>query len=139
MPRICKILIVEDHDEVRELLTQLLELEGFDFTAVETGAGMRAALDEDDHDLVIIDVLLPGGEDGFALAEAAREMGCGVILITGDHRHAERLDQSGHHYLLKPFGVNDLVGLVSRVLAEISSRCVRRQRSDGSSFPLRTG
>lgn len=139
MPRTCKVLIVEDHDEVRELLTVLLEQEGFDFTAVETGAGMRAALDEEDYDIAIIDVLLPGGEDGFALAAAARAMGCGVILITGDHRHAERLDESGHHYLLKPFGVGDLIALVSRVLAEIASRCVRRRRSDGSFFPLRAG
>jgi DNA-binding response OmpR family regulator len=138
MPRICKVLIVEDHNEVRELLINILDLEGYYFTAVETGAQMREALDETDYDLAVIDVLLPGGEDGFALAETAREWGCGVILITGDHRHIERLDQSGHRYLLKPFAMSDLLALVSRVLAEIANGCVRRKRGDGSLFPLRT-
>src|SRR5579875_761354 len=129
MPRICKVLIVEDHDEVRALLAEALAIEGFRFTAVETGEQMRAALDEDDHDVAILDVLLPGGEDGFALAETARALGCGVILITGDHRHAERLEQSGHPHLLKPFGVRDLLALVERVLAETTKLCVRRRRS----------
>jgi DNA-binding response OmpR family regulator len=138
MPRICKVLIVEDHDEVRALLAEALAIEGFRFTAVETGEQMRAALDEDDHDVAILDVLLPGGEDGFALAETARTLGCGVILITGDHRHAERLGQSGHPHLLKPFGVRDLLALVERVLAETTKLCVRRRRSDGSFFPLRS-
>jgi two-component system OmpR family response regulator len=139
MPRICKVLIVEDHDGVRELLGTVFEHEGFAFTAVETGAQMRARLDEDDYDITVIDVLLPGGEDGFALAEAARELGCGVILITGDHRHLERLDRSGHYHLLKPFRLQDMMALIERVLAETARLCARRKRSDGSCFPVRPG
>jgi two-component system OmpR family response regulator len=139
MSRICKVLIVEDHDDVRELLGAMFEHEGFDFAAVETGAQMRAALDEDDYDITIIDVLLPGGEDGFALAETARELGCGVILITGDHRHIERLEQSGHYHLLKPFPLQDMIALIERVLTETANLCTRRKRGDGSGFPARPG
>lgn len=139
MPQICKVLIVEDHDEVRELLVAAFEDEGFEFVAVGTGVEMRTALDEDDYDITIIDVLLPDGEDGFALAETARELGCGVILITGDHRHIERLDKSGHYHLLKPFRLQDLMALIDRVLAETQNLCRRRKRSDGSGFPARAG
>jgi DNA-binding response OmpR family regulator len=139
MPRICKVLLVEDHDEVRDLLAAVLELEGFRFTVVKTGAEMHETLDEDDYDAAIIDVVLPGGEDGFALAEAARERGCGAVLITGDHRHAERLRQSGHHYLLKPFKMSDLLVLIDRVLAEAANLRRRCRRRDGSLFPSRTG
>lgn len=137
MARICKVLIVEDHDEVRELLEAAFEDRGFEFAAVETGEEMRAALDADEYDITIIDVLLPGGEDGFALAESARELGCGVILITGDHRHLERLDKSGHYHLLKPFRLHDMMTLIDRVLDESANLCVRRKRGDGSDFSAR--
>jgi len=139
MPRICKVLLVEDHDEVRDLLSAVLELEGFRFTAVETGGQMHEALDEDDYDVAIIDVVLPGGEDGFALAKTARERGCGAVLITGDHRHAERLRQGDHYYLLKPFKMNDLRALVGRVLADAANLRRRRGRRDEAVFPPRTG
>lgn len=137
MSRICKILIIEDYDVIRELLGAMFEDEGYDFTTVRTGAEMRAALDEDDYDITIIDVLLPGGEDGFALAETARERGCGVILITGDHRHLARLERSGHYHMLKPFRLQDMVALIDRLLAETAKLCVRRTRGDGSCFPAR--
>lgn len=138
MSRICKVLVVEDHDVVREMLAEALDVEGFEFAMVERGAQMREALEEDDYDIAIIDVLLPGGEDGFALAESARELGCGVILITGDHRHVERLDRSGHYHLLKPFRLNDMMALIHRVLGETANICVRRKRGNGSCFPARS-
>jgi DNA-binding response OmpR family regulator len=131
MPRIRKMLLVEDQEEVGDLLAEVLELEGFRLTVVKTGAQMHDAFDKDDYDVAIIDVVLPGGEGGFALAETARERGCGIILITGDHRYAERLQQSGHHYLLKPFRVNAFLALVDSVSAEAANLRVHRKRGDG--------
>lgn len=139
MTRICKVLIVEDHDQVRELLGEVLTHEGFDFTAVDRGGKMRQALDDDDFDIVIIDVSQPEGENGFELAKAARQLGCGVILITGDHNQTERLRKSGHHYMLKPFGLRELLALVEQVLRDTEALCARRTRSDGSDFPARPG
>lgn len=106
MERICKVLIVENDDHVRDLLANVVRLEGYLFTTVESGHQMRAALDEDDYDIAIIDITLPPPEDGFALARVAREQGCGVILMTGNPYNLERLQGSGEHFLLKPFGVN---------------------------------
>lgn len=139
MARICKVLIVENDDSVRELLGEAFDDEGFQFATVETGAAMREALDRDDYDIVIIDVTQPGEEDGFVLAQIAHELGCGVVLTTGDHRHAERLEASGRHYLLKPFKVHELMTRVDQILTLASFECVRRKRSDGSSFPARGG
>jgi DNA-binding response OmpR family regulator len=139
MARICKVLIVENDDDVRDLLGDIFRDEGFRFSMVKTGAEMREALDDDDYDVVIIDVTQPGHEDGFALAKIAREQGCGAILVTGDHRHLERLEVCGQHYLLKPFRVQQLVETVDKILAETAARCVRRKRGDGSFFPARTG
>src|SRR5437762_2281276 len=139
MARICKVLIVENDDDVRDLLGEIFHDEGFRFTMVKTGAEMREALDDDDYDIVVIDVTQPGHEDGFALAEIARDQGCGVILVTGDNRHLERLQTSGQHYLLKPFRVQRLVEIVDKILVETAAKCVRRKRGDGSFFPARMG
>ena len=138
MPRICKVLIVENDDDVRNLLADVVDREGYDFAQVKTGAEMRQALDEDDYDIAVIDITLPGSEDGFALAQIAREQGCGVILMTGDRRHLERLQEGGQHHLVKPFRMRQLLELADKVLAEAAAQCVRRKRGDGSFFPART-
>jgi DNA-binding response OmpR family regulator len=138
MPRICKVLIVENDDGVRHLFGDVLEHEGYDFSTVETGAGMRQALDDVDYDIVVIDVTQPGHEDGFALAQLASDQGCGVILVTGDHLHLERLESSGQYFLLKPFRIQQLVDIADKILVETAAQCVRRKRTDGSFFPART-
>jgi DNA-binding response OmpR family regulator len=138
MVRICKVLIVENDDYVRELLGEVFEDEGFLFTMVKSGAMMADALDEDDYDIVIIDMTQPGEQDGLALAEIAHNQGCGVIVTTGDHRHGERLEQSGRHYLLKPFKMRDLMTVVDQILTLASMECVRRKRRDGSFFSARS-
>lgn len=138
MARICKVLIVENDDDVRDLLGNVFEDEGFRFFMVKTAAEMREALDDDDYDVAIIDVTQPGHEDGFALAQIAREQGCGPILVTGDHRHSERLQNGGHPHLLKPFRVQQLIDIVDKILVETAAQCVRRKRGDGSYFPART-
>src|SRR5690348_9344558 len=139
MARICKVLIVENDDDVRDLLGDIFRDEGFRFELVKTGAEMRDALDDDDYDIVIIDVTQPGHEDGFALAEIARDQGCGAILVTGDDRQWERRQTSGRHYLLRPFRVEHLVEIVDKILVETAAKCVRRKRGDGSLFPARMG
>jgi two-component system, OmpR family, response regulator len=138
MSRMCKVLIVENDDDVRNLLGNVFDHEGYCFAQVKTGAEMRQALDEDDYDIAVIDITLPGSEDGFALARIARDQGCGAILITGDHRHRERLQGGGQHYLVKPFRMLQLLEMADKVLAELAAQCVRRKRGDGSFFPVRT-
>lgn len=133
------MLIIENDDDVRDLLGDIFHDEGFRFAMVKTGVEMQDALDDDDYDVVLIDVTQPGHEDGFALAKIARDQGCGAILVTGDHRHLERLRTSGHLYLLKPFRVQRLVEIVDKILVETAARCVRRKRGNGSFFPARMG
>ena len=138
MTRICKVLIVENDDGVRDTLANIVADEGYLLVTLKTGREMNSALDDDDYDIVVIDVSQPAPEDGFDLARVARERGCGVILVTGDHRHRDRLQESGEHYLLKPFRVRQFTTLADAVLMEIATQCIRRKRGDGSTFPART-
>lgn len=116
MARVCKILVVEDNDGIRDFLRGLFDDEGFEIAVVTGGEGMRTAFATESFDVALIDVTLPGADDGFALAALAREQGCGVILVTGDVRHFERVEESGHRFLLKPFRIERLLQLVSELI-----------------------
>jgi two-component system OmpR family response regulator len=132
MTRICKVLIVENDDNVRNLLGDVFEDEGYMFSMVKTGAEMREKLDADVYDIAVIDVTQPGHEDGLALAQIARDRGCGPILVTGDHRYLERLQACGGSFLLKPFRVQELIAIIDKVLTDTATQCVRRKHDDGS-------
>ena len=129
--KICKVLVVEDNQDIQDLLGEAFGHEGYHFTLVSNGAAMRQALAAGDVDIVLIDVLLPGGENGIALAEEAAAHGCGVILVTGHHDHFETVEKSGHRYLFKPYRIAPLLELVDQVLRESKARCTAKGRSYG--------
>ncbi len=128
MTRTCKILVVEDNDGIRDFLHALFEDEGYEIVVVAGGAQMRSAVTRQPFDLALIDVTLPGADDGFALAELARAVGCGVILVTGDARRFDAVASSEYRYLLKPFRVDDLLALVGELLAAAEGGTVNARR-----------
>jgi DNA-binding NtrC family response regulator len=131
MTRICKILVVEDNDGIRDFLHALFDDEGYHITIVASGEQMRAALVQSRFDVALIDVTLPGADDGFALAKVASATGCGVILVTGNARHFESVKASGHRYLLKPFRVERLLALVGELVAETKGCVIATRRIGG--------
>ena len=115
------ILIVDDEDLVRSVLTRALERYGFRVTQVNNGSAALEAitLAPEEHDLVLLDLSMPGalsGEDVvFALRE--RKLNVAVLLMTG---HAEpRADISGQvrGFIQKPVGVKELVAAVNAAIA----------------------
>ena len=126
MARLCRILVVEDNESIRDFLRTLFDDEGYHITVVAGGEEMRTSLAVGRFDVALIDVTLPGSEDGFALATLAHEAGCGVILVTGDARHFDALQSSGYRYLLKPFRIERLLQLVSQLIEQADCRVVQR-------------
>jgi len=124
--KICKVLVVEDHEGIRAVLGDALKTEGYDFTLVDSAGDVRGALDSGDHDVVVIDLPLAEG-DAFALAEAAQANGVGVILTTGDQRLFPGVESSGHRHIRKPFMLEELLPLINAVLRDLEMRCVRRR------------
>lgn len=127
MTRICKILVVEDNDGIRDFLRALFDEEGYEICVVGGGAEMRAAFARERFDVALIDVTLPGADDGFCLAELAKGAGCGVILVTGDSRHFETIKVSGHRHLLKPFRIEQLLRLVNELVEQADCAVGPRQ------------
>jgi two-component system, OmpR family, response regulator len=126
MRRVCKVLIVEDDDYVRDFLRDVFADEGYRFILTRDGAEMRAALAADPAvDVVVIDLTLPGKEDGLALGRHAAAQGYNVILVSGDHSRVDELIRSGHRFLLKPFRTQSLFEIVTLSLATARNDCER--------------
>lgn len=133
MSNSCSVLVVEDDAGVRELLRHVLAAEGNHVEVARKGDEMRAALAARAFDAVIIDVRLPGAENGIALARQAEEQGCAVVLITGDHNHADAVARTGYPYLLKPFRVERLLEVTEGAVEMASASCRIRRRRDRTS------
>jgi DNA-binding response OmpR family regulator len=111
-----KILLVDDHDDIRRLVATALINEGHRVDAAKDAIKARRMIARGTYDLVVTDVSLPRGEDGISLAAHAREQGCGVILISGSYAAEERLRGNGFAYLMKPFRLTSLLGTVQTAL-----------------------
>jgi CheY-like chemotaxis protein len=107
-PRQLRVLVVDDHPDGAESLTQFLALHGHDARAAHTCAEARAAVEREtgfEPDAVLMDVRLPDS-DGFALAaQLCRRLAARPVLIalTGLQDQEQRCRDAGFdHYLLKP-------------------------------------
>ncbi|MBP3360895.1 MAG: response regulator transcription factor [Clostridia bacterium] len=115
-----KILIVEDDTAIAELERDYLELNGFECSIAERGTkGLEAAL-ENDYDLILLDIMLPG-MDGFEVCSKLREKKqTPVIFLSAKSDDIDKIRGLGlgaDDYMTKPFSPNELV---ARVKAHIS-------------------
>ncbi len=115
------VLIVEDHDRLREQLGQFYEQEGFRVTTASCGEEGVKILSEEKFAIVVSDVKMPG-MDGFQLARHVREKcpDTDVILVTafGNIKQAvEAMKLGASDYITKPFQP-EAIRLVSEKLIE---------------------
>lgn len=115
-----KILIVEDEPKTGDYLRQGLREAGFVVDLVPNGTdGLHHAL-EGDHDLVILDVMLPG-LDGWQILQGMRHHGrqMPVLFLTARDQVEDRvkgLELGADDYLVKPFSFAELLARVRTIL-----------------------
>lgn len=125
-----KILLVEDEVKTADYLKQGLTEAGFNVSLARDGLdGLHLAL-EDDFDLAILDVMLPG-LDGWQLLQAMRNQGreWPVLFLTARDHVEDRvkgLELGADDYLIKPFAFAELLARV-RVLARREKTTVQDQ------------
>lgn len=112
-----RVLLVEDEPDLAGPIVRLLEREGYDVRAVRSVADARA-VDPFTVDLVLLDVMLPEGEDaGFEFALALRAAGYGgdLVFLTARDTAGDRFranDVGAATTLIKPFSLRDLLARV---------------------------
>ena len=128
MARVCRVLVVEDQDAVRELVAGAIAHAGYRFSVAEDAQAMRDELGRNRIDAIVVDVERDD-RDRFELADEAREDGIAVVLTTGDRRLADH-EGRGHRMVRKPYRLVDLIAAIEAALEEVRAKCTKsRARS----------
>lgn len=119
------ILVVDDHREIRDLVRQLLQQEGYHVVTAADGIEMRRAMADQKIDLVILDLMLPN-VDGLTLCRELRAKipSPGIIMLTAKGEEVDRvlgLEMGADDYLAKPFSGRELLARAKAVLRRIRS------------------
>jgi two-component system KDP operon response regulator KdpE len=132
-----KVLVVEDDSEIRGLLMSMLAVEGFEVRTAVTVREAQALLQHDAPDLVILDLGLPDG-DGAQLLQRTHSLSSPpVVIVSARHDEAQKialLDAGADDYLVKPFGVGELLARVRVALRHRGTRvtaAITRYAADG--------
>lgn len=125
MDATARLLIVDDDASVRAMLREYLGGHGYLVGEAEGGAQMRASIEADLPDIVLLDIRLPG-EDGLTLARYLRERyDLGIIMVTASGDVIDRvvgLEIGADDYVAKPFDPRELLARVKSVLRRIQAK-----------------
>lgn len=106
-----RIIVVEDHEDLRTVLEAVLSGLGHDVRGVGDGAALDMALADYPADVVVLDLNLPG-EDGVTIAQRLRQTNkCGIIMTTSRGLANERIsgfENGADLYLVKPINPLEL-------------------------------
>jgi len=116
------IYVVEDHDSIRESVTQYLELSGFAATGFGQIQAAHVAIGKATPDLLIQDVMMPDG-DGFTFVKQLRaHYSFPVVFMTARGTESDRImgfELGGDDYIVKPFSPKELVLRVEAIFRRL--------------------
>ncbi len=112
------ILVVDDESTARKSLAEILRLEGFRVTTAENGKAAIQSLEEEEYDVMLLDIRMPGMDGMEVLKQATRlSPECQIVLLTAHgtlESAIEALRQGAHDYLLKPASPHEILSSVNR-------------------------
>ena len=127
-----QILIVDDDQEIRELLREYLARAGFDVLTAAEGNEMYRLLADQQPDLIILDIMMPG-DDGFSLCQQIRRTSqVPIIMLTAASDEADRvigLELGADDYIAKPFSPRELMARIKALLRRAEFRQPERESS----------
>ena len=116
-----RILFVDDDAAMRDLVRRVLERQGFFVQSVPTAEVALLMLKENIHfDLLITDVVMPGGMNGFELADIAKNLRPGLrVMYLSGYLNLPRREMAHLHGVLvpKPIPPSELVRAIRGLLA----------------------
>jgi two-component system response regulator CpxR len=134
-----KILIIDDDEELCELVSEYLSVEGFETEAVHDGeSGLRKAL-SDDYEMAILDVMLPKKNGFDVLRELRRTSRLPVLMLTAKGDDMERivgLEIGADDYLPKPFNPRELVARLRAVLRRVNHNLESHKQTAAEAFTV---
>ena len=119
-----RILIIEDEKNITQLITTLLETNGYQVVSAETCRTGSMLFSSHNPDLVILDLGLPDADGMSFLAEVRKKSATPVIVVSARSDESDKvdaLDLGANDYVTKPFGFEELVARVRSALRNSKS------------------
>jgi len=117
-----KILIVDDDELTREVLSSYFENEGYDVLCASTAEQAEELLSIDSVDLILLDIRMPG-KDGLTLTRELRiNNEVGIILVTGSQDEVDRLiglECGADEYVTKPFNPREILARAKNLIRRV--------------------
>lgn len=124
MQKAAHIAVVDDHADIRDLVGQYLEQQGYKVSVADSGLALRRILERNEVDLVVLDVMMPG-EDGLSVCRHLRAtIDIPIIFLTAMTEDTDRiigLELGADDYLVKPFNPRELLARIRAVLRRANS------------------
>lgn len=118
------VLVVDDEDALRATIAYSLRRVGFEVRTAVNGREALTGARAVPPDLILLDVLLPGGVDGFETCRLLRQtLACPIILVSARTSEIDRvvgLEVGADDYVTKPFSMQELVARVRAHLRRAS-------------------
>lgn len=134
-----KILLVEDDKTLRKTLAFNLEKEGYKVIETGDGADALTLARENNPDLVVLDVMLPG-LDGFSVCRILRnESDTPIVMLTARDGEVDRiigLETGADDYIVKPFSLGEFLARVRAVLRRAPSQRSSPERLQSNDLVL---
>ncbi len=121
MEHIDLILVVDDDRDIRDLIVDYLIKSGYRAVGAANGKKMRAVLDKQPVDLVVLDVMMPG-EDGLTLCRqlrSGRHKDLPILMLTARNEDTDRilgLEMGADDYVVKPFVAREQLARIKAIL-----------------------
>jgi DNA-binding response OmpR family regulator len=136
-----RILVVDDEDDVRALLSTYLEIEGYEVHEAADAHGAYQALADNPPDLVLLDVMLSPDDGLDVLARVRKNSGVAVILLTGKGAESDRisgLKLGADDYVVKPFSPAEVEARIASVLRRVKPPTTPQLTFEGLTIDLAT-
>jgi two-component system KDP operon response regulator KdpE len=116
-----KVLIVDDEQAIRDALGRKLRREGFDVVLCADGLEGLRAFHAERPDLVVLDIIMPGGMDGLTVCRRIREVADTPVMMLSAQAITEEdviqgLTAGADEYLIKPVRLNEFVARIQALL-----------------------
>lgn len=118
MTKAQRILFADDDPEIREVVRILLESEGYEVVEA-ADAPQAVALADESVDLILLDVMMPGGSGYTACREIRQKSAAPILFLTAKSQDSDKtmgFSAGGDDYLAKPFSYNELLARVKALL-----------------------
>jgi DNA-binding NtrC family response regulator len=120
------VLVVDDEPELREILKEEFEYCGYSVIEAENGSKAAALLNQNNVDVVVSDIRMPGGSGLDLLAAIGAKEGSRppVILVSAfvDINSSEAQQKGAFDLVSKPYDLNDVVALLEKAVVESERR-----------------